>query len=84
MEWEKYIFQMEILMKVCGKMDLNMVEANIAGVMEIIIKVGFGLINEKAKELFTIAAVVVIKDIGKMIKNKVREYYLRTKELLKF
>ncbi len=84
MEWEKYIFQMEILMKVCGKMDLNMVEANIAGVMEIIIKVGFGLINEKAKELFTIATAVVIKDIGKMIKNKVRECYLRTKELLKF
>lgn len=42
MVWGKYIFQMEILMKVCGKMDLNMVEANIVGVMEIIIKVGFG------------------------------------------
>ena len=78
---ERCFLQMEINMMGCGKMGKNMEKEFIIGVMGIVMKAVFGWTSEKEMGLFFMGQEEGMKDIGKTIKKKGKEYSsMKTKE----
>ena len=61
-----------------------MEKENMYGAMEILMKVDFGWIRDKARLLYTILLGDVTKAIGRMTRRKEKEFYFKINEQLKY